>query len=216
MKKIIVSINDRLVLHSGNFISQDDIKNIIVLDEVCYSTVGMNVYDVYDVPSDFIIGKYLYYESKGFLLNPLYVEPIIIDGNIVENSTLEDIKNLKKQEMINAYQTVAFGTFVSTAYDGVTPETYDISANNQVRINGEVTIAIANLQNFTTEEVSWMNVSQPQCVPWNPQSMINLGADLHKFETEKQEYLDRMLLYIDSLTTIEDVNNVIWSMEFPN
>ncbi len=129
--------------------------------------------------------------------------------------TLADVKNSKIQEMANTYNTTIINTFQSSAFDNETIETYSCSLADQQRINGEVTMAIANLQGFSSEPISWKNANQTQCVTWQPKNMITLGTDLHKFITQQSDYLEVLTVYINSLTNIDDVNKVTWGMTIP-
>lgn len=122
--------------------------------------------------------------------------------------TLQDTKNSKILEMTQAYETDIYGIFTSTAFDGKTEETYSCSATDQVRINGEVTTALAVLAGYSTEKISWKNVNQFECVEWHPKNMVTLGTDLHAFVTDRTNYIEALTAYINSLTTIDDVNKV--------
>jgi hypothetical protein len=45
--------------------------------------------------------------------------------------------------------------------------------------------------------------------------MIKLGTDLHKFVTAQTDYLESLMIYINSLPTVEAVNAVTWGMTIP-
>lgn len=132
-----------------------------------------------------------------------------------EETDLASVQQNKISEMTQAYENEIYGTFTSTAFDGSTQETYSCSQTDQVRINGEVTMAMAVKAGFSTETTSWKNVNQTQCVTWTADSMIKLGVDLHKFVTAQTDYLEAITVYINSLTSIDDVNKVTWGMTIP-
>lgn len=161
-------------------------------------------------------------QVSGMFINPQtkvitykYSPVVSSDAPVKNPSNLEDYKKNKLYEVEQAYEKEAYGAFTSTAFDGKTEETYSCSQTDQVRINGEVTMSMAVKAGFSTEPISWKNVNQPQCVPWAADSMIALGVDLHKFETEKSDYLEALTVYINSLTTIDDVNKVTYGMTIP-
>lgn len=137
-------------------------------------------------------------------------------AGVINVGTLESAKNAKINEMTQAYENEIYGTFKSVAFDGKTEETYSCSSTDQVRINGEVTMAMAVKAGFSTESISWKNINQTQCVTWTADSMIKLGIDLHSFVTSKTDYLEALTVYINSLTTTDDVNKVTWGMTIPN
>ncbi len=129
--------------------------------------------------------------------------------------TLKDTQTLKINEMNIAYQNAIYNTFQSKAFDGQTMETYSCSATDQARINGEVTTALTVKAGYSVEVLSWKNANQDKCVTWTPDQMIKLGADLHNFVAEKTDYLEALTVYINSLTTVDDVNKVTWGMTIP-
>lgn len=148
------------------------------------------------------------------------------DHYIVQNNELTAVSNItqlqltkaqnaKIVDMTNAYNQVIYSTFQSNAFDGTTMETYACDQVSQSRINGEATTAMAVLQGYTNEPVSWKNINQSQCVPWQPRNMINLGMDLHKFITAQTNYLEALIVYINSLTDVDKVNEVTWGMTIP-
>lgn len=140
-----------------------------------------------------------------------------LQAGITSNvGTLDGAKNAKINEMTQAYENAIYGTFTSTAFDGTTQETYSCSQTDQVRINGEVTMAMAVKAGFSTETISWKNVNQDKCVTWTPDAMIKLGTDLHKFVTEKTDYLETLTAYVNSLTSVDDVNKVTFGMTIPS
>lgn len=73
-------------------------------------------------------------------------------------------------------------------------------------------MVLAVKANVSQETLSWKNVNQQQCVAWTADQMIKLGTDLHKFVTEKTDYLEALIVYINSITNIDDVNKVTWGM----
>lgn len=156
---------------------------------------------------DFINGGYITTEQMAEEIRDLLIQQSIPNINNTKKNKLSEVEQ--------AYKKEAYGTFTSTAFDGKTEETYSCSQTDQVRINGEVTMAMAIKAGFSTEDISWKNVNQPQCVAWTADSMITLGADLHKFETVKADYLEALIVYINSLTTIDDVNKVTYGMAIP-
>lgn len=139
-----------------------------------------------------------------------------LQAGVNNTGTLTGAQQAKISEMTQAYENEIYGTFVSTAFDGTTQETYSCSQTDQVRINGEVTMAMAVKAGFSTEAISWKNVNQTQCVSWTADAMIKLGVDLHAFATFKTDYLEQLTAYINSLTTIEAVNAVTWGMTIPS
>lgn len=157
-------------------------------------------------------GKVLDY--TGDLTKQLFYNPIT-NTLFSEDTDLTAVKQNKTNEMTQAYQNEIYGTFQSNAFDGATQETYSCSQTDQVRINGEVTMAMAVKAGLSTEIISWKNVNQTQCVTWTADAMIKLGVDVHSFVTSKTDYLEALTVYINSLTTIDDVNKVTWGMTIP-
>ena len=129
--------------------------------------------------------------------------------------TLEEAKQNKIAELTQEYEKVIYNTFNSNAFDGTTQETYSCSQTDQTRINGGVTMAMAVKAGFSQEPISWKNVNQDKCVVWTADSMIKLGTDLHKFVTKKTDYLEALTSYVNSLTSIDDVNKITWGMAIP-
>jgi|GEM_PF-3269455 len=158
-------------------------------------------------------GKVIDY--TGDLIKQLFYNPTT-NTLFSEDADLVSVKQNKINEITQAYQNEIFGTFTSVAFDGITEETYSCNQTDQVRINGEVTMAMAVKAGFSTESISWKNVNQGQYVTWTPDAMIKLGTDLHKFVTVQTEYLEALTVYINSLTDIDDVNKVTWGMAIPN
>lgn len=137
-------------------------------------------------------------------------------AGITNVGTLDGTKNAKISEMTQAYENEIYGTFQSSAFDGKAQETYACSQTDQVRINGEVTMAIAVKAGLSTETISWKNANQTQCVTWTADAMIKLGEDLHSFVTSKTDYLEQLTVYINSLSTMDNINKVTWGMTIPN
>lgn len=157
-------------------------------------------------------GKVIEYE--GNLTKQLFYNPTT-NTLFSEDTDLTTIKTDKISEMTQVYENEIYGNFQSSAFDGKTQETYSCSQTDQVRINGEVTMAMAVKAGFSTEIISWKNVNQTQCVTWTADAMIKLGVDLHSFVTSKTDYLEALTVYINSLTTTDDVNKVTWGMTIP-
>lgn len=156
---------------------------------------------------DFVNGGYITTEQRAEEIRDLIVQQ--------NTPSIDNIKKNKLMEVEQSYEKEIYNTFTSTAFDGKTEETYSCSQTDQVRINGEVTMAMAVKAGFSTESISWKNVNQVQCVAWTADSMIKLGTDLHAFVTAKTDYLEALTVYINSLTTIDDVNKVTWGMTIP-
>jgi hypothetical protein len=134
---------------------------------------------------------------------------------VTSTGTLPGAQNAKIAEITQEYENQIYGTFASTAFDGATEETYACDATSQMRINGEVTMAMAVKAGFSAEILSWKNANQAQCVTWTAEQMIKLGTDLHSFVTSKTDYLEQLTVYINSLTDINAVNAVTWGMTIP-
>lgn len=147
--------------------------------------------------------------------NPIDAGAIIFTFTTPEES-LEEVKKSKCEELKQDYEKASYETFTSNAFDGTTVETYSCSATDQVRINGEVTAAMAVLQGYSTEKISWKNINQAACVEWQPKSMVNLGIALHKFVTENTDKLESLISYVNKLSTIEDVQKVTWDTVIPS
>lgn len=140
----------------------------------------------------------------------------LVDIVDLVEKTLEHVRADKLTEIQQAYASAIYNTFTSTAFDGTTIETYACDLISQSRINGEVTTAIAVKSGYSTEPVSWKNVDQAQCVQWQPQNMINLGSDLHKFLTDQSDYLEILIVYISDIKrTMDELNAVAWGMIIP-
>lgn len=157
-------------------------------------------------------GKVIDYE--GDLTKQLFYNPTT-NTLFSEDNDLPTAKENKISEMTKAYENEIYGTFTSTAFDGTTQETYSCSQTDQIMINGEVTMSMAVKAGFSTETISWKNVNQDKCVTWTADAMIKLGVDLHKFVTDKTDYMEALTSYINNLTSIDDVNAVTWEMAIP-
>lgn len=154
-------------------------------------------------------------EYTGDLTKQLFYNPTT-NTLFSEDTDLATVKQNKINEMTQAYQNEIYGTFQSSAFDGVNQEIYSCSQTDQVRINGEVTMAMAVKAGFSLETIFWKNVNQDKCVTWTADAMIKLGTDLHKFVTIQTDCLEALTVYINSLTNIDDINKVTWGMNIPN
>lgn len=133
-----------------------------------------------------------------------------------QENNIDTIKTNKINEMNISYQNDIYSTFQSNAFDGKTEETYSCGMVDQSRINGEVTTALTVKAGYSTETLSWKNINQDKCVTWTPDQIIKLGTDLHKFVTDKTDYLEAITVYINKQTIIDTVNAVTWGMEIPS
>jgi hypothetical protein len=171
-----------------------------------YIIAGIENYNVYsniETADAIVCEKYIYTVAGGF-----------VDTSLV-GKTLLEIQSIKISQMQDSYNQTIYNTFPSTAFDGKTEETYSCSATDQVRINGEVTVALTVKAGYSSEQLSWKNVNQDNCVTWTADQIIKLGGDLHKFVTDKTDYLESLIVYINKLTNIDDVNKVTWGMTIP-
>ena len=148
--------------------------------------------------------------------NPIDETAIVWDTNNPYGASLAEVQVSKIAQINDLYNQVTTGTFTSTAFDGTTMETYSCTPTDQARINGEVTMALTVKAGYSTEPISWRNVNQIACVEWTPDAMIKLGADLHKFVTTQTDYLEALTIYINSLTTIDEINEVTYGMTIPS
>ncbi|WPC40611.1 hypothetical protein [Clostridium sp. JS66] len=139
-----------------------------------------------------------------------------IQASLISPVTLENIRATKIQEIQKKCIELSTGTFKSKAYDGETEEEYSCSEKDQMRINGEFSIALAVKAGFSTRPVSWYkNKDAVECIEWNADNMIKLGEDLHKFETDLTDRVEALAAYVMSLTTVEEVQKVAWDTVIP-
>lgn len=139
-----------------------------------------------------------------------------IQASSVPVMTLENIRAMKIQEIQQKCIELSTGTFKSKAYDEETEEEYSCSEKDQMRINGEFSIALAVKAGFSTRPVSWYkNKDTIECTEWKADNMIKLGEDLHKFETEVSKKAEALVKYIMTLSSIEDIQKVTWDTVIP-
>jgi len=189
----------------------EDFQNYIALQGLIQSSVGV-------IQCDYG------YELSNFATYPYHIDitkttidetTIVWDTANPIGATLAEVQASKIAQMNDFYNQAIYNTFASMAFDNATEETYACDATSQMRINGEVTMAMAVKAGFSTEALSWKNTSQPECVTWTADQILKLGIDLHSFVTTQTDNLEALTVYINSLTTVATVNAVTWSMTIP-
>ncbi|RDU22217.1 DUF4376 domain-containing protein [Anaerosacchariphilus polymeriproducens] len=124
--------------------------------------------------------------------------------------TLEEVKANKIEELSAICEQKIINEFLSCAFDGVTQLPYDCKITDQSRINGLVSLAQLRLSNLVTEEIKWKNANQDICEVWTPEQMLALGLDLKRHMEVKTARYDNLKVYMNSLTTIDEVKAVTW------
>lgn len=136
---------------------------------------------------------------------------------VIENTLpLNVTKQQKINEMNATCQSAILNTFESNAFDGKAMQSYSCELTDQSRINGLVTIAQLRLANLTTEPINYyQNKDAIKCIEWQPQNMLNLGLDLKRHIEKNTDHYEDLKVYINSLTTVEEVQKVTWDTVIP-
>lgn len=72
------------------------------------------------------------------------------------------------------------------------------------------------LANITTDTtLDWKASEEPICYPWTATQILTLGMDLFTHKTEKIKRYELLRSYINTLTTVDGINQVNWDTEIP-
>lgn len=153
-------------------------------------------------------------ESENFAKYPFHIDAttntIVWDVNSPIGANLEQVKELKIQQIKDFCEQEIINGFTSKAFDGVTEFPYDCKITDQSQVNGLVSIAQLRIMGLTDEPIKWKNSNQLVCEVWTPEQMLQLGLDLKRHVESKIQQKDNLKGYINTLTTIDEVNNVTW------
>lgn len=160
------------------------------------------------------IGKLVDY--NGDTSKTLYYNPVS-NTCFTEDTTisLDDAKQLKIEELEDDCTKIKDNGFKSNCLG--TEKVFDSSAENRNLIIGLAMKAslIANGSTLTDSNIDWKAKDEPVCYTWTPQQMIVLGVDMSTFLTNTIKHKEQLQQYVNTLTTIEEVNAVTWDTVIP-
>lgn len=150
------------------------------------------------------ISKILYYNP---VTNTCFTEDTVI--------SLDDARQLKIQELEDYCTKVKDGGFKSSCLG--TEKTFDSSPENRNLIIGLAMKAglVANGTKLTDNNIDWKAKDEDVCYPWQPSQMITLGVDMSTFLTDTIKHKEQLQAYVNTLTTIEEVQKVTWDTVIP-
>ena len=74
---------------------------------------------------------------------------------------------------------------------------------------------VANGATLDDSNIDWKEKDEAVCYAWTPQQMITLGVDISAFLTNTIKHKEQLKVYVNTLTTIEEVNKVTWDTVVP-
>lgn len=130
-------------------------------------------------------------------------------------TTLEEVKQAKIQELEDDCTKVKDSGFKSSCLG--TEKVFDSSPENRNLIIGLAMKAslVANGATLVDSNIDWKAKDEDVCYSWQPSQMITLGVDMSTFLTNTIKHKEQLQQYVNTLTTVEEVNKVTWDTVIP-
>lgn len=129
--------------------------------------------------------------------------------------SIEDTKIQKINEMNLICQDKIINEFYSTCLGE--KKRFDCTLVDQSNIMGLVAKAQMISANLTTDTtLDWKASGEPSYYPWTTTQITTLVTDLFTHKTENIKRFEQLRIYINSLTTVNEVNKVMWDIVIPS
>jgi hypothetical protein len=191
---------------------EEDFQSYMLLSERVLNTVGSIQLEYGQFREMF--SKYPYHID--ITKNPIDGNAIVWDTDNPIGANLSDIQTSKiaqmsdfcEQEIVYAFHSSCLGE----------DHLFDCSRDDQTYMLGLVAKATLLANNIPMVDITldWKFQGQPICYPFSVEQVLMLGGDLYTHLTACKKQYERLRMYINSLTNIQDVNAVTWNTIIPN
>lgn len=191
---------------------EDDFKSYTVLSERNQDTVGLIQLEYGDLSDKFISCTGLYVDITK---NPIDKDAVVFTFTTPEAS-LEQVKQSKINELNQDCQNAIVGGFHSTAYQG-TDKLYDSTLTDQANITGNALGAVskvAGVQGCENDKF-YYHARNEEFVEWTAEECLQLARDFKTFKEQQLIKNTQLQAYINTITTIEEVQKVTWDTQIP-
>lgn len=131
-------------------------------------------------------------------------------------TTLEEYKQAKIKELNQSCQTTITGGFNSTAYQN-TNKVYDSALEDQANITGNALSAMSKLAGTLgcENDKFYYHARGEGFTEWTPEETLALARDFKVFKEQQLLKSSQLQAYVDTLTTVEEVQAVTWDTVIP-
>lgn len=128
---------------------------------------------------------------------------------------LDEAKQAKIQGLEDNCTKIKDGGFASSCLGD--EKIFDSSPENRNLIIGLAMKAslIASGATLADSNIDWKAKDEAICYPWTPQQIITLGVDMSTFLTNAIKHKEQLQTYVNTLTTVEEVQSVTWDTVIP-
>lgn len=150
----------------------------------------------------------------------LVEEANLMDENYLifeDNSeTLDNIKQQKFTEIDLACKNAITGGFNSTAYQN-TNKIYDSTLEDQANITGNALSSVSKVANVPgcENDKFYYHARGEEFVEWQPEECLQLARDFKTFKEQQLIKNKQLQAYIQTFTTVEEVQSVTWDTVIP-
>lgn len=130
--------------------------------------------------------------------------------------TLEEYKEAKIKELSQSCQTTIIGGFSSTAYQSI-DKIYDSTLEDQANITGNALSAVSKVANVPgcENDKFYYHARGEEFVEWQATECLQLARDFKLFKEQQLIKNKQLQAYINTLTTVEEVQSVTWDTVIP-
>lgn len=190
----------------GNAFYRDNWMVPVTTDKISYETVNVIRIDEdeYNILFDAVeTGQEIEIEQEE---EASVIESPVIDPN--EEATVEYVKNTKLNEISSICNKVIIGGFDIVLSDG---ETHHFSLTTQDQLN--LTTLSAMVQSGETEIP--YHADGELCKFYSAEDTSTIVSAATAFKTYQVTYHNALRLYVQSLNTIEEINDVTYGIDIP-
>lgn len=153
-------------------------------------------------------GKYPYHID-------IETQEIVWDTDNPIGASLSDVKTSKIAQMSDFCEQEIIYNFHSSCLGE--DHLFDCDRDSQTYMLGLIAKATLLASNVAMADVSldWKETGKPICYPFSVEQVLMLGGDLYTHLTTCKKRYESLRMYINSLTTTEEVNSVNWDTTIP-
>lgn len=129
---------------------------------------------------------------------------------------LQYIKQIQKATISQSCQSTITGGFNSTAYQGI-DKVYDSTLEDQANITGNALSAVSKVSGVPgcENDKFYYHARGEEFVEWQPEECLQLARDFKIFKEQQLVKNKQLQAYVDTLTTVEEVQNITWDTVIP-
>ena len=189
-----------------------DFESYTVLSERNADTVGVIQLEYGDLSDKFSTCTGYYVDITK---SPIDKAAIVFTFTTPEAS-LEQVEQVKINELSQDCQSAIVGGFHSTAYQNV-DKVYDSALEDQSNITGNALSAVSKVANVPgcENDKFYYHARGEEFVEWQSSECLQLARDFKVFKEQQLIKNKQLQAYVDNLETVEEVQKVTWDTVIP-